>query len=102
MGRPLHARDGIGRRGFLVTGGSAVALLAVAPSCTFDLGSRQEHVVIGLYAHEVDGFLHFETSPPSGELFAGDGPSGFLQWNTTQNYSTAQWDDGFCRLPSFP
>jgi hypothetical protein len=50
----------------------------------------------------VEGFLHFETSVPTGELFAEDGPSGFLQWSTTKNYSIEEWDDGFSRFPAFP
>jgi hypothetical protein len=58
--------------------------------------------VSALYAHEVEGFLHFETSVPTGELFAEDGPSGFLQWSTTKNYSIEEWDDGFSRFPAFP
>ena len=57
---------------------------------------------VALRAHEADGFLHFESSASSGELFAGDGPRGFLEWDTTQNYRTEMWDDGFCRFPAFP
>ena len=64
--------------------------------------AEQQLVLANLYAHEVDKFLHFETSVPGGQLFAGNGVSGFLQWSTVQNYSIEEWDDGFSRFPAFP
>ena len=98
---PLHGSDGISRRSFLAIGGGAAALVTFGPGCAFDLGSREQPVIVALHAHEVDGFLYLESSAVSPELFAGDA-GGFVAWGTTQSYSTEQWDDDFCRFPTFP
>jgi hypothetical protein len=98
---PLHGRDGISRRSFLAIGAGAAALVTFGPGCGLDLGSRQPEVIVALHVHEVDGFLRFESSAVSGELFAGD-VNGFVAWGATQNFAVEEWDDGFCRFPTFP
>lgn len=94
----------LSRRGFLASGTAAFAALALAPGCVLDdiIGQQPYEVVSVLYAHEVNGFLVFETTVPSGELFAGDLTGGFVQWATVQNYSIEEDDDGFVRAPTFP
>jgi hypothetical protein len=62
--------------------------------------AEQQLVLANLDARS-DKFLHFETSVPGAQLFAGNGVSGFLQWST-ENYSIEEWDDGFSRFPAFP
>lgn len=97
-------RGHLNRRGFLATGGAALATMALGVGCVLDdiVGSQQHEVIATLYAHEVDGFLVFETTVPTGELFAKDLAGGFVQWANVQNYSIEEWDDGFVHAPAYP
>jgi len=104
--RPPHeSPDGgrLSRRGFLAIGGGALAGMVLAGCVVNDIiGGQQGEVLAMLHAHEVNGFLVFETTVPGGELFAKDLAGGYVQWSDVQNYSIEEWDDGFVHAPAYP